>query len=299
MDTKHLTIFAKVYECRSINMASKTLYMSSQGVGKIIAHLEAELHAKLFKRTPSGVIPTEYADRLYSHTALILTELENIRKLEPLPQKELVIGCTSGIPRILSLKFLYDFKEKYPDIPIRLYDNTDAALIKMLDEEELNLAILSMPVDLLKYTGQPFTSCDICVITNVNSPIAHLSEISMKDLKEEPLVISSRDYSVYQARRNRLHAHSQSLDMIFESTDLEFHVQSASRGYASALIINLPEFIGNAPNLKIIPFCKEERVIWDTMITYKVGKELSKEELIFCRYAVNWLKQNRPELIRK
>jgi len=299
MDTKHLSIFARVYECRSINMASKTLYMSSQGVGKVIAHLETELNTKLFKRTPAGVIPTEYADRLYSHTALILAELENIERLEPLPRKELVIGCTTGITRILSLKFLYDFKEKYPDIPIRLYDNTDAALIKMLDEEELNLAILSMPVDLLKYTGRPFTTCDICVITNINSPIAHFSEISMEDLKNEPLVISSRDYSIYQARRNKLHAHSQSSSMIIESTDPEFHVQSASRGYASALIINLPEFIGNAPDIKIIPFCKEDAVVWNTMLTYKTDKILSDEELTFYRFAVSWLQKNRPELIRK
>lgn len=42
MDTKHLEYFRSVYEEKSIHAAAKKLFISPQGLGKIIQNLEAE-----------------------------------------------------------------------------------------------------------------------------------------------------------------------------------------------------------------------------------------------------------------
>lgn len=56
MDTKDLRCFRHVYEERSINQAAKQLFITPQGLSRIIAKLEGELQTELFKRTPMGMI---------------------------------------------------------------------------------------------------------------------------------------------------------------------------------------------------------------------------------------------------
>ena len=58
MDTKDLRCFRLVYEERSINQAARHLFITPQGLSRIISRLESELHTCIFKRTSSGMIPT-------------------------------------------------------------------------------------------------------------------------------------------------------------------------------------------------------------------------------------------------
>lgn len=298
MDTKQIISFMRVYELKSINSAAKTLYISTQGLSKIIQKLETELDLPLFVRQPSGVIPTVYADHLYQHGQAILHELDAIRhEKNEVSKKELLIGCTSGIIRILSLRFLYDFRAQYPAIPIRLYDNTDRTLEKMLQKEEIDLCILSGPVDPVQYHITFFLSCEVCLVTNVHNPLAELTEITMKDLENEPLIISSREYHVYQKRYNAMMRMESNPNVVLETMDIDLHAISASQGYASALMLNLPEFIGNYPDIKVIPFSDADRSYWDTYLVSRKDRELTADEKIFISFARQWLKKNRPELL--
>lgn len=298
MDTKQIISFMRVYELGSINSAAKSLYISTQGLSRIIQKIETELDVSLFIRQPSGVIPTAHADYLYQHGKVIIDELNAINNAsEAVDRKELVVGCTSGIIRILSLKFLYDFKEQYPAVPIRLYDNTDRTLEKMLQNEEISLCIMSGPVDPIKYNISFFLSCEVCVVTNVQNPLARLSEIRMRDLENEPLIISSREYHVYQKRYNAMMHMKNRPNVVLETMDIDLHAISASQGYASALMLNLPEFVGNYPNVKVIPFSSDDRNFWDTYLVSKKERELTADEKIFINFANQWIRKNRPELI--
>ena len=49
MDTKDLRCFRLVYEERSINQAARHLFITPQGLSRIISRLEEELHTLLFE----------------------------------------------------------------------------------------------------------------------------------------------------------------------------------------------------------------------------------------------------------
>lgn len=299
MDTKQLTYFMKVYEFRSINAASKELYISAQGLNKIIQKLETELNVPLFIKQPKGVIPTQYADKLYSRAQNIVSELNNILSdLDDSSSKKLTVGCTNGVIRMLSLKFIYDFEEMYPHIKLKLYDSTDITLEQMLRTDKINLCILSGPIDTIRYNSLFFTSCEVCVVTNKNNPLAQLNEIRMEDLTNEPLIISSPEYHAYLSRTNAMSRTGSKPNIVLETMDIDLHSISASQGYASALTLNLPDFIGNYPDIKVIPFVSDIKNTWDTYLTYKRGHNLSDDEQIFCTFAINWLRRHRPELLR-
>ena len=72
MDTKDLRCFRQVYEDRSINQAAKQLFITPQGLSRIITKLEGELQAPLFERTPTGMVPTESGHYFYEHSLEIL-----------------------------------------------------------------------------------------------------------------------------------------------------------------------------------------------------------------------------------
>ena len=67
MDIKDLKCFAAVYEERSINRAAGKLFITSQGLGKVIHKLEEELDITLFERSKKGVAPTQGAAFLYEN----------------------------------------------------------------------------------------------------------------------------------------------------------------------------------------------------------------------------------------
>lgn len=59
MDTRMIGYFIACYEMGSLNKAAGALYMSPQGLGKVLDRLEEELGAPVFYRTKQGLMPTE------------------------------------------------------------------------------------------------------------------------------------------------------------------------------------------------------------------------------------------------
>ncbi len=79
MDTKAIRYFWRVYEERSINKAANQLFITPQGLSKIIRNLEEELGAELFVRTPKGMEPTESGVWLYAHCGPILEKYGELK----------------------------------------------------------------------------------------------------------------------------------------------------------------------------------------------------------------------------
>lgn len=71
MDTKDIRYFCCVCEEKSINKAARQLFITLQGLSKIIAKLEEELHTTLFERSVKGMQPTESGIYLYENWFLL------------------------------------------------------------------------------------------------------------------------------------------------------------------------------------------------------------------------------------
>ena len=65
MDTKDLRAFLRVYEEKSVNKAAKQLFITPQGLSRVIHNLETDLGTTLFTRTPGGMLPTDSGVYLY------------------------------------------------------------------------------------------------------------------------------------------------------------------------------------------------------------------------------------------
>ena len=63
MDIKDLKVFHTIAKEESIAKASRILYMTPQGISKIVKNLEAEMGCRLFTRNKSGMQLTESGRR--------------------------------------------------------------------------------------------------------------------------------------------------------------------------------------------------------------------------------------------
>lgn len=59
MDIKDLKVFQTIAKEESIAKASRILYMTPQGISKIVKNLEAEMGCRLFIRNKAGMQLTE------------------------------------------------------------------------------------------------------------------------------------------------------------------------------------------------------------------------------------------------
>ena len=68
----------ETYRCRNIQTAANHLYISHQGLSRVIRSLEEELGATLFTRSNRGLEPTDYATALLPHVQTLLDTYSRI-----------------------------------------------------------------------------------------------------------------------------------------------------------------------------------------------------------------------------
>ncbi len=77
-DIKLLHIFTTVFKQRSISGASRILNITQPSVTRSIHSLELELGLELFIRSSEGLMPTDFAFRLYRRALTIIDEVDSI-----------------------------------------------------------------------------------------------------------------------------------------------------------------------------------------------------------------------------
>ena len=79
LNQKQLSYFIEVYQTCNIQTAADKLYVTRQGVSKVIRALENELRQTLFERSTHGLKPTDFAKAMFPHAKSLLDEWEHTR----------------------------------------------------------------------------------------------------------------------------------------------------------------------------------------------------------------------------
>ena len=129
MDTKDLRFFRQVYETGSINKASRQLFITPQGLSKVIRHLEEELQADLFQRSANGMVPTESGRYLYDNCGSLLEQFDaltlEIRQLRDRNRK-LGIGFSCGVLNVFPFQKMETYKKQYSQITLQWEESSKA-----------------------------------------------------------------------------------------------------------------------------------------------------------------------------
>ena len=119
MNKKQLEYFVETYRCRNIQAAADNLYISHQGLSRVIRSLEDELGQALFVRSNRGLEPTDFATTLLPHVQTLLdtyARIEGVQTLAGQRKSVVTVYALDHVLGSLGADFVLRFHEEHPDI---------------------------------------------------------------------------------------------------------------------------------------------------------------------------------------
>ena len=102
MNQKQMEYFLGVCRQGNIQSAADKLYVSRQGVSKMLKTLEEELGQLLFIRNPHGLVPTDYANALLPHVQRLLAEYRSIANMSTLASQSKSVVTIYALDHIMA-----------------------------------------------------------------------------------------------------------------------------------------------------------------------------------------------------
>jgi DNA-binding transcriptional LysR family regulator len=193
MDDFKLHVFNEVAEKKSFSKAAESIYISQPAVSLQIRKMEEQLGAKLFERTPEGVVLTKAGQILLKHAKRILSDYKEARKeidaLISKPEDRLIIGASTTLGEYLLHKMILDFKKLYPEIQLFLRIGNAETTLFRLKEEEVNLALLEINYKKNGWVTKEFFIDELVLIVPKGHHLAQEKTINLATLRKEPFIL--------------------------------------------------------------------------------------------------------------
>ncbi len=188
-------IFYMVANSKSINEASRKLFISQPAVTKNIHNLEKELKGKLFSRSNKGIILTEEGRKFYNFIRPAVEQIVNAEKefsnIAKIDIGEIKIGTSNTILKYFLLKHLKIFAKEFPNISIAIEESYTPNLINMVKNGTIDIAIIYAADKDSKLVGvkvHNLQKINYCLIGNYMYKKYAKQKLSLDDLRKEKLV---------------------------------------------------------------------------------------------------------------
>ncbi len=191
LDAKLDTLLA-VAECKNFTKAAALLSLTQPAVSNHIGQLERECNAKLFLRekgafklTPEGEIAVLYAKRLKALYEKMLSEITD----EQRHISRLRVGITHSSENNLIVEIIAKYVDRYPHITITIVTDVINNLYEMLENYELDLAIVEGKRLSSKLNYFMLDTDYLVCVLNIEAPLAKHSLVTVNDLKKENMIL--------------------------------------------------------------------------------------------------------------
>lgn len=200
MDTRDLCYFRLVYEERSINKAAGQLFITPQGLSRIIGKLEGELQSKLFVRTANGTQPTQAGDYLYTQSQELLYQMESLKqKMQQLNNKQvcLRIGFACGSLNVLHLEKLLQIAALYPQLQLQWQEMENQEVIEKLRNGALEAGFIIGSNACAELAAETVYTGAMTALVYEGHPYYERKMLYIKDLQDEPLITLNQKYACH------------------------------------------------------------------------------------------------------
>ncbi len=194
MELRNLITFIHVAEVGSFTKAAEELGYSQSTVSFQIKQLEDEIGCLLFERINHTITLTERGHELvsYAHRVRALTEeyKESLARDEECRGSIHIVTPDSVCDEMINSHYM-DFHTKYPGIFVKFSTGDSGILLHMLDHNEADIIItLDQRLYNKDYIIAKEEQVPMHFVTNSHSKFAGLKELSIRDLLDEPFILT-------------------------------------------------------------------------------------------------------------
>lgn len=290
MNIRDLDFFIKVYECRSISIASEKLFISAQGLSNVINRLEQELGCSLFNRDRAGSVPTACGDAFYKYAVNTKSEYERmITEIEHLSRAEkgvIRIGYSFGVMSGLTMNITQEFQKKYPEYELDFAEMPDKIVDELVLSGELDIGFAAY-VDRNKYEYELMSESEILFVPKKDSRFYDRETVSVREIADEPLTLRNRNFATTRIMMHEFEKCGADPEIIMNTGGILRSLKLRKDGMANTVIIDSVAAQLESDELRTIPFTEELK--WPLYIITKKGRSRSKAVDRF----ISFIKENR------
>ncbi len=191
-----LEVFHSVATNLSFTKASRELYISQPAVTNHIKELESQLGISLFHREQSSISLTEAGEILFQYSKKAIEDYKKLEyRLSSLKNSfsgRLKIGASTTIEQYVLPPILAQFNQQFPEIEIQLFNNNTLNVEKDVMQHTIDLGIVEGNTGNKEFKYTPFKEDEIVGIAHTSQLISQKAEISLEELKMQPIVVRER-----------------------------------------------------------------------------------------------------------
>ncbi|MCD7950152.1 MAG: LysR family transcriptional regulator [Erysipelotrichaceae bacterium] len=251
MNLRHLQIFIKVYETKSMSQAAKELYIAQPSISLAIKEIEEHYNTKLFDRISKHLYPTESAHTYYQYAKHVIDLYDEMEEsMMNNESMELKIGSSITIGNYILPDILKLFKSQYPDAQFHIIINNSQYIEQAIYQNDIDLALIEtdpMSNDIIKI---PFMKDHLYTIASPNHPLTQKEHPTLEDIKDENFIMREEGSSVYKLVNSIFVSHQLNINPSWQST--------SSQAIIRAVENNLG--ISTLPYLLIRPALDDKRI---------------------------------------
>jgi DNA-binding transcriptional LysR family regulator len=221
MDLRQLGALVAIADHGGFSAAARALHTVQSNISTHVARLERELGVVLVDRT-SGRL-TEEGEAVVGRARRIHGELDALVADVASVNREVVgkvrLGIIGTTARWLTAKLLEAMVEAHPKVHVVVVEATTTSLLPQLDDSQLDLAIIALPVHDADLETEPLFSEDLILVTPPTHALAGREQVTMAELASHPLLLAAKGTALRD-----------DLDVLAAREGVELHVKAEIDG---------------------------------------------------------------------
>ncbi|AQP52801.1 LysR substrate-binding domain-containing protein [Vagococcus penaei] len=201
LDYRYKT-FVNLVETKSYTKTAELINFTQPAVTKHIQYIEKELNVQLVSYKNRKLIITDEGLYLYEKIKRIIAEIDKI-KTDFNQKTVLNIGASKTIGEYLLCKSLEIYKKDYPNTEISLYVDNTKQLIHSLKKRQIDIALISGPVNDYSLRREKFCHDTIILICSPKHPLANKT-INIQDIYPSTVYIREKGAGSLESLEQKL-----------------------------------------------------------------------------------------------
>jgi LysR family nitrogen assimilation transcriptional regulator len=209
LDLRKIEYFLAVVHHRNISSAAEALRVSQPTLSRQIHGLEQEFKTPLLVRHGRGVIPTEAGKRLQEGLRGLERQIRTLRDdvvaAARDPSGEVAIGIPPSPRTLLAVALLDTFCNAYPQVSVRISEQTSGDIRDLLARGEIDLAIVNSEEPLQGLASEILATEPMLLVGPREAKLSLKTATKIKQLVKLPLILTTHPNSLRRMVELRLH----------------------------------------------------------------------------------------------
>jgi len=296
MDITQLKYFLTVSRYRHITHAADHLYISQSSLSKNINQLEDQIGLKLFDRSERTIRLTSAGhDFLGFAEEMVAKHNSMILKMQQYRQPGegcLTIGSIPIMSQYDIHRAIVAFEKQYPNITIQIVEEKGNQIVKMLDDELLDMAIVrTATLSNNSYKVIPLAYDKMVLVTNKDHPLTKIkTPLPLNEAANESFILLDSGPGLYELCLSACTRAGFSPSIRYQYTRIETIIGFVAENVGVSLLMKKVIDFFHHSDIALLEL--QDPATSTIALVFPHGKKLSPGASLFRNFLIKWFKKS-------